>query len=161
MNVQAKPHRLPPERYVGRIAVAFTACLRNRRCYFVDEASVAVHRQILQAEVEAAHCVAYAYCFMPDHFHLVLLGLRQDSAPLLAMTRFKQKSGFRLRDCDVAWQPSFYDHILRPGADTVRQALYVLNNPVRAGLAANMSAYPFSGLIGISMSDLLVSVIDL
>lgn len=153
--------RLPEACYVGRVAVAFTACLSPRRPYFVDHAAVQPHIDLLAEEVERTQCIAYAYCFMPDHLHVLMVGPRDDSQPLLAMRRFKQRSGFALRKTAVYWQPRFYDHILRPGDDTVRQAMYILHNPVRAGLCDDPWTYPYAGMIGISRDDLLVSVIDL
>ncbi len=43
------------------------------------------------------------------------------------------------------WQESFWDHFLRADERVERVVEYVLNNPVRKGLAANRREYPFAG----------------
>lgn len=40
------------------------------------------------------------------------------------------------------WQTGFYDHALRRDEDVREVARYVVANPVRAGLAARVGAYP-------------------
>src|SRR3972149_8953640 len=50
-----------------------------------------------------------AYCFMPDHVHLLVAG--NDDSPLLRFVQhFKQATGYRHPGL---WQRSYYDHILR------------------------------------------------
>ena len=41
------------------------------------------------------------------------------------------------------WQPGFYDHRLRNEHDLQRQARYIIENPVRAGLAGYAEGYPY------------------
>lgn len=117
------------------------------------------HREILGQEVEEAGCVAYVFCFMPDHLHAVLLGVRDDATPKGAIDRFKQRSGFVLRNEPVKWQAGYYDHVLRANEDTPRQVLYVLNNPLRAGLTEDPLEYPFSGCIGTDYRELLETIL--
>lgn len=159
--IRSRVHRLPEDRYRGRVAVAFTANLQPRRPYFTSEAAVAPHRKIFEEEVLKANCIAYAYCFMPDHFHAVLLGVTDDARPKEAMTRFKQRSGFLFGQGPVKWQPRFRDHVLRMGEDTPNQTLYVLNNPLRAGLTENPLSYRYSGSVGISFSEVIDTILDL
>ena len=78
-----------------------------------------------------------AYCFMPDHVHLLIEGLRDDSDARKFIVKSKQCSahahakefGTRL------WQPWGYEHVLRDDESAVTTARYILENPVRAGLA--------------------------
>lgn len=44
-----------------------------------------------------------------------------------------------------AWQVGFYDHFLRADEQVERVVLYVLENPVRAGLVESWGDYQFSG----------------
>ena len=159
--VRSNVRRLSEDRYEGRVAVAFTLCLATREPHFTSEAAVAPHRRMLEDETLRVGCVAYAYCFMPDHLHVVLLGVRDDARPKAAIVRFKQWSGFLFGRGPVRWQPRFWDHVLRAGEDTAAQVLYVLNNPLRAGLTAEPLAWPFSGAIGMSYAEVLETVIDL
>jgi putative transposase len=89
----------------------------------------------------------HAYCLMPDHCHLLLTG-RTVQANLSDMIRgFKGGAAKSLRQFGIfdAWQKGFYEHILRSGEDCASAMAYIFENPVRAGLAKDCYAWPFSG----------------
>jgi hypothetical protein len=50
------------------------------------------------------------------------------------------------------WQKSFWDHFLRADEQVEAVVSYVLNNPVRAGLATHWREYPFAGSLAIDLS---------
>ena len=84
---------------------------------------------------------------MPDHLHALVLG-RHDAADLIRFVqRFKQVTAFDFKgDTGLRlWQQSFYDHVLRVEEDLADVAAYILNNPLRSGLAVNSDDYPLSG----------------
>ena len=89
-----------------------------------------------------------AYCFMPTHLHLLILG--SDGSRLLPFVKyFKQGSSFDCRgEAPQLWQRSFYDRVLRVEEDLEGVARYVWGNPVRAGIADDWEKYPFSGPFG-------------
>jgi putative transposase len=99
-------------------------------------------------EAAAAHAFAVlAYCFMPDHLHLVVEG-KTEAADLKRFVKaWKQKTGFEYSErCgNRLWQVGFFDHVLRSDESTERHVDYVLGNPVRAGLARTIDEYPFAG----------------
>ncbi len=76
--------------------------------------------------------------------------------------RAKQLSGFYgLRQVgEPIWQAGYFEHVLREDEDTRRVAAYILDNPVRAGLAATPAEYPFSGSAVCSLAELLDYVAD-
>ena len=41
------------------------------------------------------------------------------------------------------WSAAFHDKVLRGDAELLGMARYLMGNPVRAGLAANVGAYPY------------------
>jgi REP element-mobilizing transposase RayT len=89
-----------------------------------------------------------AFCFMPDHVHLLLLA--QKEADLTSFMRtFKQRTGHRCRrvlgSSGPFWKKSYYDHILRSEERLDSVAAYIWANPVRAGLVENADDYQFSG----------------
>jgi hypothetical protein len=43
------------------------------------------------------------------------------------------------------WQEGYYDRVLRESDDSKTVARYLLNNPVRAGLAATPLDFPYLG----------------
>ena len=89
-----------------------------------------------------------AYCYMPDHIHL--LAAASDEADLPAFMRtFKQRTGYSCKKAlgwdGPFWQKSYYDHILRSEERVEAVAAYIWGNPVRAGLVEGIVDYPFSG----------------
>lgn len=89
----------------------------------------------------------YAYCFMPDHLHL-LLSASLKKGIIEFIREFKSlstKTAWKYEFERAIWQKSFYDHFLRKEEDLKKTCLYILNNPVRAGLVRNYEEYLFSG----------------
>lgn len=156
--MREKTHRLPPEQYRGAKTVAFTACIRDRKRAFITPDVVQPQIEFLEKWSTAFGCHIPAYCFMPDHLHVLFRGLEEGSEPLKAMIEFKKSSGLWLaRNANTfRWQKDFYDHIIRSGKDWRTQAIYVLFNPVRAGLVEDPVAYPFSGCLPGDKADLII-----
>jgi REP element-mobilizing transposase RayT len=92
---------------------------------------------------------------MPDHLHVVILGLDRTSRVKRAMEAFKESSGTWLKynRPNVEWQDDFYDEIVRGSKGWAQQIRYVALNPVRAGLAEHIHAYPFTGSIGCDLDE--------
>ena len=97
----------------------------------------------------------WAYCFMPDHLHLLLEGKTKDANLKKLIALFKQVSGYEYKQ-NVShrfntekepklWQPSFYDHVLRKDEALEDVVRYILNNPVRKGIVEHYSKYRYSG----------------
>src|SRR5208283_5401212 len=77
------------------------------------------------------------YCLMPDHLHLVWMGLRRDSDQRNGMKFLRGRLSPCLTPARFQHQP--HDHVLRPEerqrqAFSVACADYVLLNPLKAGL---------------------------
>jgi len=87
-----------------------------------------------------------AYCFMPDHLHVLVSGRAKSSLTQFAHL-FKQLSGYRFkREHDAGlWQISYYDHVVRREDSLQQIVAYIWDNPVRAGLTENRLDYVFSG----------------
>ena len=99
----------------------------------------------------AESCVKYqtdiiVLTLMPDHIHAVIEGIGDNADVLGAVYLFKQKCGYwgkRLFP-GLNLQKDFYDHIIRGDENLAKHIYYVLNNPVRAGLATAWDEYPYS-----------------
>lgn len=98
-----------------------------------------------------------AYCFMPTHLHLLILG--SDNSCLLPFVKhFKQASSLDCRgEAPRLWQRSFYDRVLRVEENLESVARYIWGNPVRAGIVDDWDRFPFSGPLG---ADLKVRPYD-
>jgi len=124
---------------------------------FTEASAVAlVLDQILLVSAPMGFTVL-AYCFMPDHLHLLMEG-RTESADLPGFVhQAKQRSAFRFkaRFGTRLWQPSYFDRVLREDDDPRAVARYILENPVRSGLIGEPGGYPFSGSSVSTLVDLI------
>ena len=84
---------------------------------------------------------------MPDHVHMLVEGTAEDSCLRTFASLAKQFSGYRCRDRleKKLGQDGYYDHVLRDDESTAKVARYILENPVRAKLAASVYDYPYLG----------------
>lgn len=152
-----KPHRLPQESYVGQIAISFTVCVADRRQVLLDPGDIYSLVPILREQFEAHECRIPIYCFMPDHLHLVSMGMTQYAEGKRAMDGFKVKSGQFLYSSSAgyAWQRNYYDRIIRRPGEWRKKVFYVFCNPVRAGLVEDPWTYPLTGSIGYDLEELV------
>ncbi len=142
-----RPARLKSFSYVGIHRYSLTFCTDWKRHLFVTPAAVELVLSQFLRVADKERFSILAYCFMPDHVHLLIEGLRDDSNARKFIVKSKQCSahahakefGTRL------WQPWGYEHVLRDDESAVTTARYILENPVRAGLAKAVTEYPFSG----------------
>ena len=100
----------------------------------------------LEIEASDARMFIYAYCFMPEHVHLLLSpgGMSSEGVPsergkdvIQFVQAYKSKTTrlfWRMGNRGKLWQHGFYDHILRQEEDIKQVARYILDNPVRRGL---------------------------
>lgn len=142
-----KPNRLAEPFYQGRYSYFLTLCTRERKKLFTNERLVRVLLDLLREKCLAHSLGIYAYCFMPDHLHLVLVGVAESATLPAAMRAFKGAATAEGRKLGVSrlWEKSFYDHVIRTGEGLDRVASYILMNPVRAGLVREAAEWPFSG----------------
>ncbi|HBR16571.1 MAG: hypothetical protein A3G39_09985 [Deltaproteobacteria bacterium RIFCSPLOWO2_12_FULL_43_16] len=89
----------------------------------------------------------WAYCFMPDHLHLLIEGNSSDSDMKRFISFYKQYTGFYYKTETglPLWQINFYEHVLRKEEDTMGVALYIFGNPVRKGLVGDYRQYDILG----------------
>lgn len=85
-----------------------------------------------------------AWVVMPDHCHW-LFELRQKTLGEL-MCRIKSRSSMTVNNASQSsgrlWQKGYHDRALRREDDLKATARYIVQNPIRAGLAARIGDYP-------------------
>jgi REP-associated tyrosine transposase len=154
------PRHLPTFDYRGPHRYFLTFCTADRHRAFTEAAGVNVVRgQFLRAADR--HLVALvAYCFMPDHVHLLVEGTREDSELKGFQSAAKQYSGFHYKAQfgRPLWQRYGFERALRSEESTIDVVRYILANPVRAGLAGRVDEYSFSGSSVFSMEQLMEGV---
>lgn len=143
-----KSIRLGPEAYHIGHCFSVTIVTANRVPLFADSSNVKVGRGALLEAAGKYQSRVFAYCFMPDHIHL--LAATPPGVDFVGFIRqFKQLSAHRfrrlLRTRRPIWQARFHDHALRSEEGLLAAAQYILDNPVRAGIVSDAGSYPYSG----------------
>lgn len=155
--------RLESFAYRGFAAYSVTCCTFGRRPAFSEARCVrAVSGQLLQ-QASADQFDVSAYCFMPDHVHVLFEATTAESDFRRLMNMWKQKTGFtykRATGCRL-WQSGHYDHVLRAEEDRLGVIAYLLGNPIRARLATDISEYPHWGSGVWTRNELIDAVRDL
>jgi putative transposase len=133
--------------YVGFARYLLTCCTDRRQPFFKESQTVAETLIAIRQCTTGFQFALVAYCFMPDHLHLVLEGTAECSDLVAFMHGMKQRAGFafKQRTGRPLWQPSYHDHVLRDEEVLLKVVRYVLDNPVRAGLVTSPRDYPFLG----------------
>jgi putative transposase len=153
----ARPPRIDGFDYRGPHRYFLTFCVLGRRLAFLDHAAARmIVTNFLQTSADC-HFAVLAYCVMPDHVHLLVEETSEASDLRRYAKRMKQGSGqaYAHRFGHALWQPGYFEHVLRQDEDAVQTARYILDNPVRAGLARHPLEYPFVGSGIWKMHDLL------
>ena len=76
---------------------------------------------------------------MPDHLHM-LVGFGREHEMTKVVSDWKR---YTARQHKIAWQRDFFEHRLRSTESVKEKAAYILQNPVRGGLAREEAEWPF------------------
>jgi REP element-mobilizing transposase RayT len=79
------------------------------------------------------------FLLMPDHLH-ALVSIGGHASLSKTIGRFKRAT---TKFAGVEWQRNFFDHRLRADESLTAKASYIRQNPVRAGLIANETDWPY------------------
>jgi len=126
---------------------SLTFCTAGRARIFEQPDAVGDALQQIRRTAAIENFAIVAYCFMPDHLHLLVDGMSERSD----LTRFakmaKQRSGasYALSEKGRLWQEGYWERVLRVDDDPRPLVRYIFENPVRAGLVKSARDYPFLG----------------
>ena len=141
--------RLPREYYQGDAVVHWTLPISHRRQGWLDERFHAAFRELMLHTAVREGLACPTYCLMPDHLHLVWMGLRlvtdQRNGMAFLRTHLEPKLA------PGKFQHQAHDHVLKD-EERRRNAFasvchYVLENPVKAELVQHADEWPFSGAV--------------
>jgi putative transposase len=155
-----RPEHLKSFDYIGLHRYSLTFCTNARKPLFTSRERVdLVLRQILHSATEQAVAIV-AYCFMPDHLHLLIEAQAESSDCLRFISRAKQFSGFHFKQVfgEPLWQRYGFEHVLRNDEATLVVARYILENPVRANIVERPEEYQFSGSMMYTVNEILDAV---
>ena len=151
------PEHLQAFDYIGPHRYSLRFCTESRRPLFASAPVVElVLKHVLQQAGEQGFALL-AYCFMPDHVHLLIQGARADSDCKRFMSRAKQFSGFYYKQHykRKLWQRYGYERVIRDDEATIDVARYILANPSRAGLVKDVREYRFTGSSVVTIDELI------
>jgi len=129
-----------------------TTATYNRRRLFQLPANAELFIETLQHYRHEGHYKLHAFVVMPDHIHLILTP--QVITLERAMGLIKGGFSHRLASKLPFWQRGFTDHRIRDADDLATRRIYLIQNPVRGGLATTAELYPFSSAYRPAKSDL-------
>jgi REP element-mobilizing transposase RayT len=92
----------------------------------------------------------YAFCIMANHVHAVFEPSRSDCQSDLPLYKIMQslkrhtarQANLILGREGAFWQDESYDHVIRDSAEFLRIIKYIVENPVKAGLASRWEDWP-------------------
>ena len=103
--------RLPREYYQGDAVVHWTMAVAMRGTGWLNELFHARFREVMLHAAAREGLFCPTYCLMPDHIHLVWMGLRRDTDQRNGMKLLREHVGTLLRPRRFQHQP--HDHVLR------------------------------------------------
>jgi REP element-mobilizing transposase RayT len=149
--------RLPRPYYQAFTVVHWTITLEHRAQGWLDVSFHAHFRELMLHAGAREGLFCPTYVLMPDHIHLIWMGLRLASDQINGMRFLRKYLQLELtrRNSSAAppleLQKQAHDTVLREeerkrGA-FASTCFYVLNNPVRAGLVSHPRDWPWLGAV--------------
>ena len=132
-----KKIRLDRNLYTEEGAISsITICTKDKLPYFQKNELAKSCIEQLKADTQLHNVPVYAYCFMPDHLHLIIApSAEKDIVEFVGEYKGRTtRIGWKFDINGKLWQTSFYDHFIRKEETVKDVVMYVLNNPVRKGL---------------------------
>ncbi len=145
--------RLPKAYYQGNAFVHWNMTIENRKQGWLNPNFHYAFREFLVHTMWRNDLCCPIYCCMPDHFHLLWLGLSIDSDQLLAIRYFRRLVNRTLKPLGMRLQKQPFDHVLREKErnKTAFEEVsgYISRNPERANLRPENESrhYPYIGSV--------------
>ncbi len=142
--------RLPRQHYRGQAYIHWSLTIAGRRTGWLTPAWYYKFRELLAHTTFRYGVTCPIYCCMPDHIHLMWIGLFDGSDQMNAMKYLRRRLNEVLAKVDHALQQQGYDNVLnddlRVEAKFEQICEYIARNPERRGLVAidRFHAYPFT-----------------
>lgn len=145
--------RLPPEFYLGEAIVHWSLTIKDRATGWLTGLFHYRFRELLTHTAFRYGISCPIFCLMPDHVHMIWIGLFDESNQLLAMKHFRKAVNESLDRIGFELQDQSYDHVLK-GDEKRERAFhdvcdYVARNPERACLVNHdeYRKYKYSGCV--------------
>jgi hypothetical protein len=158
--------RLSREYYQGDAIVHWTINVLDRRVGWLSGLFLYRFRELLTHTLFRYGLVCPVYCLMPDHMHLVWMGITQGSDQLNAMKHFRPRCDESLKRIGYSLQDQAYDHVLKEEEcrqNEFRNLIeYIARNPERADLVEcdDYRKYAYTGVLVPGYPELRIFDVD-
>jgi REP element-mobilizing transposase RayT len=128
-----------------------TVCCTQRNALMASDGAAKAAAMTLHKLHADGHLNLLAWVVMPDHLH-VLLQLDESKSLAVAVGRMHsciaKAVNKSLGRVGTFWQQAYYESAVRHEGDTTRVIRYIVNNPIKAGLAETPGNYPYWNITG-------------
>ena len=141
IRLESRVYKIPD------LPCSITICTKNKKDIFLNNRLAQDFIELLKRHSKDNNIPIYAYCVMPNHIHILMSSSKKNDIigfvrELKSLsTRMAWEYGYH----GSIWQTSFYDHFLRKGEDLKEVTTYIVQNPVRKGIAKDWRDYKFCG----------------
>jgi putative transposase len=136
--------RLPREYYQGDAVVHWTMAIAGRDTGWLDEPFHSRFREVMLHAAAREGLLCPTYCLMPDHIHLVWMGLRRHSDQRNGKNFFESMSAYTCAHTASNTRRMMKERLRGAFA---KVCFYVVDNARRAELVKNAKDWPFAGAI--------------
>ncbi|HAB16862.1 MAG TPA: hypothetical protein PLX89_02235 [Verrucomicrobiota bacterium] len=141
--------RLAREQYQGDAIIHWSLPIFDRTTGWLNDTFHGRFRELMQHTAAREGLICPVYCLMPDHLHLIWMGLRRDTDQKNGMAFLRTHLEPELRG--PKFQPQAHDHVLRDNEkqqiEFARACFYIFANPLRAGLVNDCAHWAYSGSV--------------
>ena len=153
MNNRDNLRRLPRECYQADALVHWSLTILSRKQGWLTGLFLYRFRELLTHSLFRYGIACPMFCLMPDHIHMVWMGLNKGSDQLNAMKHFHTRCNESLKRINFQLQDQAYDHVFqddeRRDVELRNTCQYIARNPERAGLVKTdaYASYRFTGCL--------------
>ena len=153
MNTRNHLQRLDKSEYRGQAVVHWIMTTRERKVGWLNGRFFYRFRELL-THSQFRHGIACPiFCLMPEHLHLIWMGILEQSDQKLAMRHLRTRLNDSLKRIGFELQDQAYEHVLSNDErkEEVFKATceYIARNPERKELVSTdeYAKYPYSGCV--------------
>jgi REP element-mobilizing transposase RayT len=152
--------RLPSEHYRGQAYVHWSMTMQDRKTGWLIPILYYKFREILTHTAFRYGLCCPIYCYMPDHIHLLLVGILDSCDQRNGVKFFRAQMNSVLEKLGARFQQQPHDHVLRDDERLSTRfenvAEYIARNPKRAGLVPldGFREYRYTGCLVPGYPDL-------
>lgn len=141
--------RLPREYYQADAVVHWTMPIAMRGKSWLDDGFHIHFREVMLHAAAREGLFCPTYCLMPDHIHLVWMGMRRDTDQKNGMKFLREHLAPKL--CPHRFQHQAHDHVLRAEQRKrnafAKVCFYIMDNARKDGLVEHPKEWKYCGAV--------------